>query len=150
MEKEAWHAAVHSVHPVSTVCDPMDCPWNSPGQNTGVGSWFLLQGIFTTQGSNPGLLLGRQILYQLSYPGGQYINYTSIKSSYAFNGFYLLTRWCSGKELTCQCGFDPWVGKIPWRRVWQPTPVFLPEKPMDRGVWRATAHRLAKSRTRLK
>ena len=36
------------------------------------------------------------------------------------------------KELTCQCrrhkgrGFDPWVGKIPWRRAWQPTPVFLP------------------------
>ena len=24
------------------------------------------------------------------------------------------------------CGFDPWVGKIPWRREWQPTPVFLP------------------------
>ena len=26
-------------------------------------------------------------------------------------------------------GFDPWVGKIPWRRAWQPTPVFLPEAP---------------------
>ena len=25
-----------------------------------------------------------------------------------------------------RCGFDPWVGKIPWRRAWQPTPVFLP------------------------
>ena len=38
----------------------------------------------------------------------------------------------SGKELTWQCrrckrcGFNPWVGKIPWRRAWQPTPVFLP------------------------
>ena len=38
----------------------------------------------------------------------------------------------SGKESTCQCrswdrhGFDPWVRKIPWRRKWQPTPVFLP------------------------
>ena len=37
-----------------------------------------------------------------------------------------------GKESTCQCkrqkrpGFDPWVGKIPWRRKWQPTPVSLP------------------------
>ena len=33
------------------------------------------------------------------------------------------------EESTCQCrrpGFDPWVGKIPWRRAWQPTPVFLP------------------------
>ena len=38
----------------------------------------------------------------------------------------------SGKESTCQCrryqrpGSDPWVGRIPWRRAWQPTPVFLP------------------------
>ena len=37
-----------------------------------------------------------------------------------------------GKEPTRQCrrgqrrGFDPWIGKIPWRRAWQPTPVFLP------------------------
>ena len=29
---------------------------------------------------------------------------------------------------TRRCGFDPWVGKIPWRRKWQPTPAFLPEK----------------------
>ena len=44
-------------------------PWNSPGQNTGVGSLSLLQGIFSTQGSNPGLLHSRQILYQLSHKG---------------------------------------------------------------------------------
>ena len=44
-------------------------PWNSPGQNTGLGSLSLLQGIFPTQGSNPGLLHYRQILYQLSYKG---------------------------------------------------------------------------------
>ena len=42
-------------------------PWKSPGQNTGVGSLSLLQGIFSTQGLNPGLLHCRQILYQLSY-----------------------------------------------------------------------------------
>ena len=41
-------------------------PWNSPGQNTGVGIRFLLQGIFPTQGSNPGLPHYRRILYQLS------------------------------------------------------------------------------------
>ena len=44
-------------------------PWNSPGQNTGVGSLSLLQGIFPTQGSNPGLLHCRRILYQLSCEG---------------------------------------------------------------------------------
>ena len=42
-------------------------PWNSPGQNTGVSSLSLLQGIFPTQGSNPGLPHCRQILYQLSH-----------------------------------------------------------------------------------
>ena len=44
-------------------------PWNSPGQNTGVGSLSLLQGIFPTQESNQGLLHCRWILYQLSYQG---------------------------------------------------------------------------------
>ena len=51
-----------------------------------------------------------------------------------------------------QCGrpgFDPWVGKIPWRRKWQPTPVFLPRESMDRVAWWATVHRVAKSKTRL-
>ena len=41
-----------------TLCDPMDytvSPWNSPSQNTGVDIHSLLQGIFPTQGSNPGL-----------------------------------------------------------------------------------------------
>ena len=42
-------------------------PWNSPGQNTGVGSLSLLQGIFPTQGSNPGLWHCRRILFQLSH-----------------------------------------------------------------------------------
>ena len=44
-------------------------PWSFPGQSTGVGSLCLLQGIFPTQGLNPGLLLYRQILYQLSHKG---------------------------------------------------------------------------------
>ena len=44
-------------------------PRNSPGQNTGVGSLSLLQGIFPTQGSNPGLLHCRWVLYQLSHKG---------------------------------------------------------------------------------
>ena len=49
-----------------------------------------------------------------------------------FNGlcsFWGASQVLSGKESTCQCRryeFDPWVRKIPWRRRWQPTPVFLP------------------------
>ena len=45
---------------------------------------------------------------------------------------YGLCWWFSGKESACQCRtyrFDLWVGKIPWRRQRQPTPVFLPGKP---------------------
>ena len=40
-----------------------------------------------------------------------------------------IPRWLSGKESACHCRrhrFNPWVGQIPWRRAWQPTPVFLP------------------------
>ena len=44
-------------------------PWNSPGQNTRVGSHSLLQVFFPTQGMNPGLPHCRQILYQLSHHG---------------------------------------------------------------------------------
>ena len=44
-------------------------PWNPLGQNTGLGSQSLLQGIFPTQELNPGLLHCRQILYQLSHQG---------------------------------------------------------------------------------
>ena len=56
-----------------TLCHPMDCSlpgfsaWDFPGKSTGVGRHFLLQGIFLTQGSNPGLLHCRQTLYPLSH-----------------------------------------------------------------------------------
>ena len=45
---------------------------------------------------------------------------------------YVLSWWLSGEEPVCQCRrcrFDPWIRNIPWRRKWQPTPVFLPGKP---------------------
>ena len=48
-------------------------PWNSSGQNTGVGNLSLLQGIFPTQGSNPGLPHCRQILYHQSHKGSSRI-----------------------------------------------------------------------------
>ena len=44
-------------------------PWNFSGQNTGMGCLSLVQGIFPTQGLNPGLPHCRQILYQLSHKG---------------------------------------------------------------------------------
>ena len=52
-------------------------PWNSPGKNTGVGCHSRLQGIFQTQGSNPGLHC-RQILYWLSQQGSPTVRYCQI------------------------------------------------------------------------
>ena len=46
-------------------------PWDSPGESTGVGCHFLLQGIFPTQGSNPSLLHCRQTLYPLNHQGSR-------------------------------------------------------------------------------
>ena len=57
----------HSVMSDSLQPHGLYSPWNSSGQNTGVGCLSLLQGIFPTQGSNPGVPYCRRILYQLSY-----------------------------------------------------------------------------------
>ena len=46
-------------------------------------------------------------------------------------------------------GVDPWVRKIPWRRKWQPTPVFLPGESQGQRAWRAIAHGVTKSQTGL-
>ena len=59
----------HSVVSNSLRPHELYSPWNSPGQNTGVGSLSLLQGISPTQGSNPYLPHCRWILYELSYQG---------------------------------------------------------------------------------
>ena len=65
------------------------CPWNSPGQNTGVGSISLLQQIFLTQESNQDLLHCRQILYHLSHQGspGVIILWTTFISVFWNVGF---------------------------------------------------------------
>ena len=64
------------VHSCLILCDLMDCSprgssahGDAPGKNTGVGCHALLQGVFPTQGLNPGLLHCRWILYHLSQPG---------------------------------------------------------------------------------
>ena len=59
----------HSVMSDSRDPHGLYSPWNSPGQNTAVGSLSLLQRIFPIQGSNPGLPRCRRILYQLSHKG---------------------------------------------------------------------------------
>ena len=69
------------------------------------------------------------ILFQCIFPS--LFTHTDYSLSYilVFFHFYITMYKNSGKESACQCrrpGFDPWVEKFPWRRKWQPTPVFLP------------------------
>ena len=67
--EESSESESHSVVSDSLQLHALYSPWNSPGQNTGVGSLSLLQGIFPIQGSNLGLPHCRWILYQLSHKG---------------------------------------------------------------------------------
>jgi len=71
-------------------------PWNSPGQNTGVGSLSLLQGIFPTQELNQGLLHCKLILYQLSYQGSPFLCIA--------HGII-----CDSVQFSCSVISDPWT-----------------------------------------
>ena len=89
-------------------------PWNSLGQNTGVGTLSLLQGIFPTQGSNPGLPPCRQILYQLSHK-------VSLKIldwvAYPFSrGSSRPRNWT---RVSCIAGgfFTNWATRKPWTEI---------------------------------
>ena len=69
-KKQNYHEVKVKLSHVQLFATPWtNSPWNSPGQNTAVGSLSLLQGILPIQGSNPGLPHCRQILYQLSHKG---------------------------------------------------------------------------------
>ena len=85
---------------VTQLCPTLCSPWNAPGQNTGVGSLSHLQGIFPTQGSNPGLLHCRRLLYQLSHqgsPSSSLVLSCMPQTSNAFPVLSLLSSFSSGK-----------------------------------------------------
>ena len=121
-------------------------PWDSPGKNTGVSCHFLLQCMKVKSEnevaqscptlSNP---------MDCSLPGSsvhgifqaRVLEWGAIAFSIPNPRFHHLSpiHFPGGtrrNEPTCQqrrckrCRFDPWIRKIPWRRAWQPTPVFLP------------------------
>ena len=69
-------------------------------------------------------------------------------SSFVFSLSWL--RWLRGESVCLRCGrpgFYPWVGKIPWRRKWQPTPVFLPGESRGRRSLAAAVYGVAESDT---
>ena len=98
-------------------------PWNSPGQNTGVGSLSLLQGLFPTQGLNPGLQHCRKILYQLSHKGSP--------------------PACKCRRYK-RCRFNPGCGRSPGEGNGKPLQYSGLGNPMDRGAWQAIGHGVAK------
>ena len=79
-----------------TLCNPMVCPWDSPGKSTGVGCHSLLEGILLTQGLNPRLLHCRQILYHLSYQGNPQLQ---VGSTYYMTEMTLYSQSNSLREI---------------------------------------------------
>jgi len=119
-------------------------PWDSPGKNTGVGCHFLLQCMKGKSESEVAQLCPTlRDPTVCSLPGSSVHGISQARvlewGAIAFSSMYIymhiyklgLPWWLGGKDFTCQCrrlGFNPWVRKIPWRRKWQPTSVFLPGK----------------------
>ena len=91
---EDLFCTVLCIHSVMSSClwsHGLYSSWNSLGQNTGVGSWSLLQGFFPTQASNPGLPHCRQILYQLSYQGSyNWVKWNAVYSQIFWHVYLLL------------------------------------------------------------
>ena len=91
----------HSVMSDSLGPHGLYSPWNSPGENTGMGSHSLLQRIFPTQGLNPGLPHCRWILYQLSHQGSpkcsKHLDYSTVGQT------HLTQRLLYNKVLNVLC-----------------------------------------------
>ena len=119
------------------------CPWGFPGKNTGVGCHFLLQGIFPTQGLNPGLscltCFGRQVLYQspgdLPDPGvepGSLMSHLLRQAGslpVGFPGGAVVNSLPANAGKTRDAGSICGLGRSPGGGAWQSTPVFLAGKP---------------------
>ena len=112
---QGWGSESHSVVSDSLWPHGLYSPWNFPGQNTGVGSLSLLQGIFPTQGSNPGLPHCRRILHQLSHQGSPGIE--EMKFSWVFVELEVTVgHWNGDTREAVRCS-DPelreesWIGR---------------------------------------
>ena len=145
---------------------------NSSGENTRVGCYALLQGIFPTLDSNPGLLHCGQFLYHLSPWGSprilEWVAYPFSRGSYAVQLGPLALQADSSlaklpqmpqvalavKNLPASAGdardrFDPWVGKIPWSGKWRRSSLFLPGKFCGQRSLEGYIHRATKSQAQI-
>ena len=143
------------------LCDPMDCSlpgWNSPGQNTAVGSRSLRQGIYPTEGSNPGLPHYRWILYDLSHQGNPcdiLWSYCLLPSPWKTEHF-LLVEGCLLRfpRLHWQCSGHPmhpseswehlsryrlhWIWGLQYKKILSILYIFISEKPWPLWIWVST------------
>ena len=151
-----------------TLCDPMD--HSPPGSSVHgilqarILAWiamFTSRGFFTTSATWEAPIEGRRVLFIVRF------QLLLKDSEEALQGkgdlFWVRCSFCSrisknlggasGKEPACQCrrcktcGFNPWLGKIPWRREQATHSSILAWRiPINRGPWRVTVHRVPKSR----
>ena len=129
------------------------CPSHSLGKNTAVGSHSLFQEIFSTQGSNLGLLHYRQILLTFEPPGKPNYIYIYICNLHvydfyrSFPGGTVVKNPLANAGDTRDISLIPGSRRSPGVRKWQPTSVFVSGKFQNRGVWQATVHGVTKSWT---
>ena len=116
----------HSVMSDSLWLHELYSPWNSPGQNTGMGSRSLLQGIFPTQGSNPGLQHCRQILYQLSRQGSPKCILSVLRGMWDLSSLSRYWTWPPALEAqslnhwTAREDNNPYSEGKTWVNIWIP------------------------------
>ena len=146
MDGGAWWAAVHGVAKSRTLLSDFTFTFHfhalekEMATHSSVLAWRIPGSMETWWAATCGVAQSRTRLKRLS----------SRSSSRGFPG------GTSGKEPTCQCrrqkrhGFSPWVWKIPWRRAWQPTPVFLPREFHNQRSLAALLRGVTQSWTQLK
>ena len=157
-------AAAKLLQSCPTLCDPIaheappslgfsrqehwsGLPFPSPKHEREKWKWSLS---VVSDSLRPHGLQPTRLLRPWDFPGkstGVYFVTTLLR--YNSHSYSVFINWASQVvwmvKNSCQCrrhqrhGFDPWVGKIPWRRAWQLTPVSCLENPMNRG---ATVHRV--------
>ena len=92
------------------------CPWNSPSKNTGVACHSLLQGIFSTQGLNLGLLHCRQIFYNLSHQGSPnmcgyllfWLHYPNLMNLVIMGGLIQFLQIIDRENMEQKCNMRKW------------------------------------------
>ena len=131
-------------------------PWNSPGQNTGVGSLSLFQGIFPTQGLNPGLRHCRWTVYQLSHREALLYYWRLPNTPFICEALVSVPGLPGDSGVKNPpsnagvAGSIPGSGRSPRGGNGNPLQYACLENPMNRGAWWATVHRVTKSRIWLK